>query len=88
MVGQMKIKIISDGTPFGTKITDIETGNTIINCKELVIKINSDNKVGTCDVCNGIGSIDDIECDECKGTGKVRRLFNPEKNRKINKTLL
>jgi DnaJ-class molecular chaperone len=56
-----------------------------------------------CDFCNGSGKFkvewceenkepielrDKIECPKCKGTGKVRQLFNPEKNRKINKTLL
>lgn len=44
----MKIKVISDGTSLGTKIVDEETGNKIINCQSLDIRINGKTRFALC----------------------------------------
>jgi hypothetical protein len=50
MEKQLKLKIVSDGSPVGTKIIDIESGNVIFNCSKLNINLDSNQKTGTCEL--------------------------------------
>jgi len=46
----MKIKIISNGTAFGTKVVNAETGENVENISEIVWRCSVANKIAEADL--------------------------------------